>query len=330
VRLALDSLRVGDELLVGAADPEDTGLKIVRSALGDDPRVLFVEAPPGHAGNRKVLALDAMFHRAQHGILVLADSDIRLEREALERLVAPLTASPEVGLATALYRVAAGSSWGRRLEAATIHTEFVCNVLAARALAGAAGLRFALGAANAVRRECVLEMGGFIALSEHLADDYELGRRVALQGRRVELAPCTVEILHTGGLCETLSRLLRWSRTYRVCRPWGYLGTAFTHHGLAAGLALLLVALPRGWHALRLGGALAAWLAARLAAAAAAHRLLRTPLDPCTVLLLPVRDLLGTALFALAWVGRDVTWRGRRFRILPDGRLQAMRPASSA
>ncbi|MCO5165999.1 MAG: glycosyltransferase [Planctomycetes bacterium] len=319
LRAALAALEPGDELLVGAALPRDHALDVARAALGDDPRATVVADATGEGTNRKVLALEALERRARHDVLVLIDSDVRLERATLDALVAPLVDTPATHLSTALYRVDHAGGAGARLEAATVHGEFVLNVAVARALAGE--LRFALGAANALRREALRGIGGFRAFAEHLADDHELGRRLAAAGGRVALAPCVVPIVHASRLRETVARLRRWARTYRACRPWGYLGTGLTHHGVAAAFALALLA----WSPWALGVLLGV-LAVRTTAAAAGHALVGARFGLREALVVPARDLLGTALFVLAWTGSTVRWRGREFVVERDGRLRPLEP----
>lgn len=319
LRAALTALGPDDELLVGAALPRDPALDVARAALGHDPRAAVVAGAVGEGTNRKVLALEALERRARHDVLVQIDSDVRLDRAALDALVLPLVDTPATRLSTALYRIDHAGGPGARLEAATVHGEFALNVVVARALAGE--LRFALGAANALRREALAGLGGYRALAEHLADDHELGRRVAAHGGRVALAPCVVPIVHTSRLGETVARLRRWARTYRACSPWGYLGTAFTHHGVAAALALAVVSRAPGALGVLLGV-----LAVRITAAAAGHALVEARFGVREALAVPVRDLLGTALFALAWTGSTVRWRGREFVVERDGRLRPATP----
>jgi ceramide glucosyltransferase len=318
---ALRALGEGDELILGAADPRDPALETAALVQRGSPdRVVVVSGSTSTATNRKVAALEAMSERARRGVIVLVDSDVRLDRVLLDRLVAP-TAREGVGLSTALYRGVPRGGLASRLEALAINADFVPSVLVARALAGKKGLGFALGAANAVRREALDAIGGFKVLGPILADDHELGRRVTEAGFAVEIAPAVVPIGLSSTLRETLSRLLRWCRTYRVCKPAGYAATIVSHHGIAAALALAIAARFEAWAL----GVLAGIVAWRMATAAVAHvAVAGLAADLASLPLLPLRDLLATALFAWAWTGRSVTWRGRHFRVERDGSLRSL------
>ena len=48
--------------------------------------------------------------------------------------------------------------------------------------------------------------------------------------------------------------------------------------------------------------------------------------DVRSLLLLGLRDLVGSMLFVAAWTGRGVTWRGTRYDVAHDGTLHR-RPA---
>ncbi|MBI3724413.1 glycosyltransferase [bacterium] len=333
----LRSLEPGDELLVGAALAEDPALEIVSELARSLPKapLIVVAGSASRATNRKVAALEALERRASADVLLLVDSDVRLDAGLIEGLVRPL-GQERVGLATALYRgvPAPGAGLAPRLEALTINADFVPSVLVAHFLGG--GMSFALGAANAVRREALEAIGGFASLGEVLADDHELGRRVAAAGFRVKLAPAVVPIVQDSSWKETLARLLRWSRTYRVCRPLGYAATVLSHHGIACSLGAVALALAASaasgaialpvW-ALALAGTV---VLVRLATAGSTHALIAgKEADFASLPLLPLRDILGTALFLLAWTRRTVTWRSRRYRVSRDGTMTALEPVTA-
>jgi ceramide glucosyltransferase len=324
-----EALGPGDELLVGAAWRDDPGIALAREVLGDDERVRIVAGSGWHATNPKVATLVTLERLAAREIIVLVDSDVRLDAALLDGLVSPL-ADPRTGLATALYRGVPSGSLASHLEALSINMDFVPSVLVSHLLVG--GIDFALGAANAARREVLAAIGGIATLGEVLADDHVLGKRVSQAGYRVTIASVCVPIWLDSSLRDTLARLLRWSRTYRACRPGGYAATAISHHGvtcatLALGLAALGVGSVRGAAAL-----LASVLAVRLASGLLAHRLVAgRDADLRSLPLLGLRDLVGSALFMAAWSGRGVTWRGARYDVAADGTLRrrASGPASA-
>jgi ceramide glucosyltransferase len=179
-------------------------------------------------------------------------------------------------------------------------------------------MKFALGATIAVSRTRLAEIGGFEALADWSADDYELGRRIAERGHRVELASTTVE---TYCACGTARQFflhhLRWGVVIRHCRPWGYAGMLFTQ-GLPWSLAAAILA-PSRWVAL---ACLGIPLAARLAMAFSFGAYgLKDPLLRRRWWLIPLRDALGFAIWAAAFFSNQVWWRDAKFYVR-RGRLE--------
>jgi ceramide glucosyltransferase len=202
-------------------------------------------------------------------------------------------------------------------EALGTSTEFQPGVLVARRLQG---VRFGLGAGILIRREALERMGGFPAIADYLADDYMLGSRCAAEGGRLELSAVLAEHrLGSPTIREWTSRQLRWNRGIRVSRPAGYLGLVFTQ-GTAAAVLLLLATggSPLGWLVL------ASIVGIRLSTAwIIGARCLKDPTVERFLWLVPLRDLAGTLLWAAGLVGTRIVWRGQKFRLKKDGRLEA-------
>jgi len=304
------------EIIFGASDPNDLAVASVRRLQTEFPerRIEMVICHNSPGPNVKVTNLAQMVRVAQFDTLIVNDSDIRVERDYLAQVTAPLQ-SERVGLVTCLYRAVAAPTLGSRLEALGISSDFCASVLAARQIEG--GIRFGLGSTLAFRRRELQRIGGFEAIGEYLADDYELGKRIADLGLEVVLAPAIVEtFLPAYSMTAFLRHQLRWARGVRDARLGGYIGLVFTF-----GIAWCLIAL------LLSGGSVAAWaLVAGVLAlrTCMAWYLGNTVLeDRQTISLLwlvPVRDLIGTAVWLASFFGNTVSWRGDRFR-LRKGRL---------
>src|ERR1017187_7826573 len=216
------------ELIFGVSDPADPACEVVRKLQKQYPdraiKLMVCERVLG--ANVKVSNLAQMLPEASHDILLVNDSDIRVAPDYLQQVVAPL-ADTQIGLVTCLYRGAPARTMGSRLEALGISTDFVPGVLSARFLEK--GLHFGLGSTLVFRRHDLASIGGFEAFLDYLADDYELGRRIAASGKRVELSAATVTtFLPAYTLRQFWRHQLRWSRTIRDARPGGYLGLIFT------------------------------------------------------------------------------------------------------
>jgi ceramide glucosyltransferase len=306
------------QLIFGVSDAQDPAAEVVRR--------LQEKYPPRQIGllvcgqvlgtNPKASNLAQMLPVARHEVLFVNDSDVRVPPAYLRRVVAPL-ADDSVGLVTCLYRAVAGRTLGSRLEALSVSTDFVPGVLSARFLEK--GLRFGLGSTLAFRRHDLEKIGGFEGLADYLADDYELGRRMAEMGKRVELSEVVVDtFLPAYSLRQFFEHQMRWSRTIRDARPWGYVGLLLTF-GLPWALVTLAAARGAAWA----WALLAVTLGARLAVAVAAAGVLSDPQWRRDIFLLPLRDLIAPVVWGLSFIGNKILWRGDWF-YLKDGRLTAV------
>jgi len=252
------------QIIFGVSDHNDPAVELVRKLQAKYPSlpIELIVCDRVLGANIKVSNLVQMLPAARHELLLVNDSDIRVPPDYLQKVIAPL-ADASVGLVTCLYRASTfvGSpTLGSRLEALGISTDFVPGVLSARFLEK--GLHFGLGSTLAFRRRDLVAIGGFEALLDYLADDYELGRRIAATGKKVELSAATVTtFLPAYTLRQFFRHQLRWSRTIRDARRWGYAGLIFTF-GLPWALVTLLAARGAAWAWLLFGVTLAARLAA--------------------------------------------------------------------
>ncbi len=265
--------------------------------------------------NYKVCNLINAYPKAKYDIIIVCDSDICVEQEYLREVAAPF-ADPQVGLVTSLYRTSGVHGAASAIEAMGFTSEMVPNVMVALRLEG---LSFALGASMAVRREALEKIGGFAALVDYLADDYQLGNKIHRAGYRIELSDYYVEsVMHRESLGAVLSRQLRWARTMRVSRPGGYFASGITQPFPAACLALLLSV----WSDYGLAACLLLYVVRCLASLIYSRSFLRDGVFPRWLWLLPLRDGFAFATWALAFLGNRVRWRGHLFRLLPGGRIK--------
>jgi ceramide glucosyltransferase len=264
--------------------------------------------------NYKVCNLINAFPKARHEILIVCDSDIRVGERYLREVCAPF-ADPAVGLVTSLYRSSHIPGVATAMEAMGFTAEMVPNVMVAQRLEG---LSFALGASMAVRRKALEDIGGFPALVDYLADDYQLGNKVHLAGWRLLLSDYFVEsIMHRESLRAVLSRQIRWSRTMRASRPGGYFASGITQPFPAALLAVIL----SGFTLWGVAAGTVLYAIRFIAATIFSRSYLKDGLFPRLLWLLPFRDVLAFATWMLAFTGNRVRWRGHLFRLLPGGKI---------
>lgn len=302
------------QIVFGVREAGDPAVAIVHRVMEEHPDLdlALVIDERVHGSNLKVSNVANLCDHARHGLLVIADSDMRVERGYLRAVTAPF-ADPEVGAVTALYKGTAAAGIPSALGALFINDWFLPSVLVAIATAP---LRFCLGATMAVRREALQAIGGFEALASDLADDYLLGRRVAELGYRVALADCVVEnVVEERSFGALFHHVLRWARTVRSVRPAGY-AFSFVTYTVPVSLLFLLLsdASAPGW------SALAAALALRLGLHYQVRRRfgVRGPARPWLV---PACDLLAFAVWAASFLGQRVRWRERDFVVDTEGRL---------
>jgi ceramide glucosyltransferase len=304
------------EIIFGVSDPNDAAIESVKALQREFPdrRIRLVMSPTILGANVKVSNLAQMMTEARYDHIIVNDSDIRVEPDYLQRVIAPLSDS-QTGMVTCLYRGVAAATLGSRLEALGISTDFCAGVLVARQLEG--GIHFGLGSTLVFRRAELERIGGFASIVNHLADDYELGKRIADLGLAVKLSDVVVETyLPAYDVLGFFAHQLRWARGVRDARSGGYFGLAFTFGIL---WALLAVAASRG--ALWSWGTLASTVFLRFAVAlAVGSKVLRDRQVLRYVWMIPLRDLVAVVVWIVSLGGHTVTWRGDQFK-LRDGKL---------
>jgi ceramide glucosyltransferase len=304
------------EIIFGVNDRDDPALALVARLKTEFPGcdIRSLVCPQLLGANVKVSNLAQMVSVAKYDHLVVNDSDIQVSTDYLRQIIAPLQ-NPQVGLVTCLYRGVALSTLGSRLEAVGISTDFSGGVLLAKELEG--GIRFGLGSTLAFRRKDLEGIGGFPALADYLADDYELGKRLAAQSLQIELAPLVVQThLPAYSLRNFFKHQLRWARSVRASRARGYFGLILTM-GIPWALLGLLLTRGANWAWVLLAVA----LAARLCMAAVVGRLvLQDRQIPSLLWLVPLRDVIALLVWVASYAGHKIHWRGDDF-YLKDGKL---------
>ena len=297
------------EVLFSASEADDPALAVIERVIRDHPdRQLRVVVGAPHLGmNSKVNQLCRLVQEARYDLLAISDSDVRVKPDYLRQVAVPF-GDPQVGAVTALFRANVKGGILSDLDALGAAEDFAGTLIARRF----EGMRFTLGTTMATTRSRLAEIGGFEALVDYHADDFELGQRIAAHGYRVELLrqPAWM-VFPRRSLGEFLRHELRWMIGMRNIRPLGHLGMIFTH-GLPWALAAAVAAPSHSLAALFV----AAYLALRLGMAWTIGVWgLKDPVARRGFWLLPLRDALTFLMWLASFASNRIQWRGLEFKV---------------
>jgi ceramide glucosyltransferase len=298
------------EILFNVTDDRDPAIPVIQKLIRDFPSItirLFTGCQQLGA-SQKMNKLVRLAENARHDLLVISDSDIRVEPGYLRAVSLPFQDS-SIGLVTCLYRGLAPSSFAAELEAIGISSDFDAGVLSAWQLGD---IDFALGATMATTKARLTGIGGFAALVNFFCDDYELGNRIAHSGYRVELSPHPVStVFSKQTLAESFRHQLRWNLALRSSRPLGHVGLIVTHGLPWAILAALLAP-----SATISAAYLAAYLLLRgLMAWTVGVWGVRDSLLRRRMWMLPARDAFACVVWLASFFHNRVEWRGSHYTI---------------
>ena len=304
------------QIVFGVENPNDPAIAVVerlRAAYPGKALELVIE-PRAVGSNPKVANLINMSGRIAHDVIVLADSDIRVRRDYLARLVGALERQGGGAVSCPYYGISTGSLWSQ-LAQLTIDSHFLPGVVVGARLKLS---QPCLGSTIALRRSSLSAIGGFEPLADCLADDYVLGELLRERGEPVSVLSFAVgHVCAESSIVELWRHELRWALTIRTVDPLGYLGWTVSH---AFPLALIAWLLGGSWPAIVLA---VAALVCRAVLISATERGYGLPPHPYW--LIPVRDLLSFAVFVAGFVARDVSWRGHHYELMSEGILKSDR-----
>ena len=303
------------EILFAVNDDVDPAVPLIRRIISDFPqrKIRLLVGAEQLGANRKVNKLARLAREAQNQVLVLTDGDVRVGPRFLREVVAPL-ADRKTGAVTSFYRGIAEKNLGAQIEAVGASSDFFAGVL----MAGwTEGITFALGASIATTKEWLAKMGGFEAIADALADDYELGHRIAKAGGEVVLSREAVWTMYPAQTLRSFwEHQVRWARTVRLCRPLSYIGLLFTQ-GLPWALLAALVA-PAKWIA---GIFLLAYVILRFAMAwtvgvwGVGDEVLRR-----MIWLVPLRDAIHFVIWLASFGSNHIRWGNVKY-VIRTGRM---------
>lgn len=308
------------QILCGVADESDPVCGIVRELLMEfpkaDARLLVCGQVLG--ANGKVSTLQQLEPHIRHPLIMISDADVEVGADFAAG-IAPLLDAPGTGLVNCFYHLSNPVTPAMQWEAVAINADFWSQVLQARSLGP---IDFALGAVMSLPASMLRQIGGFASLADYLADDYELGRSVARAGGRIELTGTVVDCREApAGWGEVWRHQLRWARTIRICRPGPYFFSILNNATLWP-LLWLLAARDKA-------AALFFLVALLFRIASATHqqrRLTQSWRHWVWCWMPPVKDLLDALIWAAAFGGNRVEWRGEEYQVLTGGKMLKIKP----
>ncbi|MDZ7954975.1 bacteriohopanetetrol glucosamine biosynthesis glycosyltransferase HpnI [Nostoc sp. DedQUE09] len=304
------------QIIFAVRNSQDPCIEVVEKIIQNFSNldILLIVSDRVIGTNLKVSNLANAATKAKYEILVLADSDIRVGTDYLQRVIQPLQ-DESVGVVTCMYR-SLTQGWMSILEAINTTTEFHAAVLVSNIKEN--GIKYAFGCTIAIPKKVLEAIGGFEAIADYLADDFQLGYLPVQAGYKVVLSDYIVEHLHKSNtLIDVIKRQIRWAFCKRVSRPWGYLGLIFTY-GVVTSLLLLIATNGSilGWLGLCI-----CWVARLMMAWVVGTISLRDPIVKKFLWLVPGCDLLSFFIWCFGFIGNTIEWRGQQLNLTKDGKL---------
>jgi ceramide glucosyltransferase len=306
------------EVILGFNKPEQAEMDAVKRTVEPiscrNIRVVSSEIELG--ANSKVSNLQGMLDDTRNELIALSDSDMRVDKDYLKTIVSEYQGSNDVGMVTCLYKISDPRCVGTAFESLSITLDFLPSVLVAERFEG---VSFGLGASMLFSKKTLDEIGGFKSVADYIADDYQIGNRIAKKGLKIVLSKYIIEnVAGCMSMREYFLHQLRWARTVRVCRPAGYFGSGISHIIPFAAMLLMIM----GIDAISLA-VLGLVLALRIGVAALVYgKVIKTRAWLKWLVLLPVKDIASFIIWIGAFIGSKVSWRGSVYKILADGRIR--------
>jgi len=307
------------QIIFCVRSPTDPSIELVEKLIVHFPEIDISLVVKDHilGANLKISNLANAVTAAKHDILLIADSDIRVSSNYLQTVIQPLQ-DRKVGVVTCLYRSTA-QGIATILEAICTATDFQPSILVVNELDG---IKFALGSTIVIRKTTLARIGGFPAVANYLADDYQLGYLTTQLGEKVVLSNYIVEHgLGYSSLLDSINRQIRWARCVRVSRPWGYVGLVFTF-GTISSLLLLITS----------SGSIFAFLIFSITllmrlimAWVVGVKVLNDPVTKKFFWLIPLADIVRFIIWCFGFVGNSIEWRGTKFKLVKNDKLEIIR-----
>jgi ceramide glucosyltransferase len=293
------------EIVFGVESPEDPAAPVARALIARHPerRARLVVHKGVGGANPKVRNLRGMVSHAEHDLVLVSDSNIRVPPHYLSELAREYAQGERVGLVTNLVRGVADDGFGGALSS----VELAGFCAAGAAMPTLLGEALVIGKSMLFSKSALERLGGFESVANVLAEDYVIGKMFQHAGYEVRVAPTVIDNVTTATTLRAhFDRNRRWAMLRWRIRPFAYFLEPVTSPLLILPLAWALMgSIALGWAALLLVVRdVGQWI------------LLSGPRRAWVPLVLsPIRELSALAVWFSAPFRRHVAWRGHRVRL---------------
>lgn len=317
------------QIVFGVYSADDPVCAIVRELIGRHQKVeaQLVICPQTAGANAKVSTLIQLQAEAKYEVIAISDADVHAPPDFFTQAVAPL-ADAKVGLVNCFYRLPSPSGWrlafdpnaqAMRTEAFAVNCDFWSQVLQARSLKP---LDFAMGAVMITTQTRLHQIGAFESLADYLADDYQLGNRIAKADGEIAISSIVVDCRTPATTArEVWNHQLRWARTIRASQPLPYFFSILNNSTLWVFLWIVLCQPTRVAVIL-----LILYATIRLLGSLKLERDFTGQWRASSLCFAVMHDLVRPLVWACAFLGNTIVWRGRKYRVLQGGKLAALQP----
>ncbi len=305
------------EIIFSVANPQDPATGLINDLIAKYPQVKArLICGEVHTGvNPKVNNLVRSYESSRYPLLLISDSNVRVSRDYLKRLVAHL--DPAVGLVTSLVTGTHAQGLGGKLERTFLNSFYARGML----IADAAGKQCATGKSMLFMKSVAERFGGIKVLGRYLAEDFMFGEAIQHLGLKVVIAKDPVrQIIGNHGVRQFWNRHVRWGRIRKTQAPLAFaiepwLGCFAS--GLVGSAAFSSLT----------GLTFSAFMAIHLLIWATSDYLIARRLEKSSPYAFApiwlIRELLALPLWLHTASGNQVAWRGNQFTLKAGGLLES-------
>jgi ceramide glucosyltransferase len=308
------------EIICCVAEMDDPARQVAERLVAKYPHIdaCVVVGNPGVCINPKINNLSKGYNMAKYDYILISDSNVLFEADTLSKMVA-LLEMPNVGLVHQLPTGIDCQSFGAELESAYLGTQHARMYL----VANAAGVNCVVGKSMLFRKTDLDKCGGIENFGKFLAEDYFIGKAIKDLHLKHVVAPDPIhQPMGVTPFLDFARRRIRWTRLRKNIFP----ATAFLEplsESLVPGLlgcygASLLLNIPPLvfliFHYM-------IWLSCDLITVYLLYnKQMYTKLHKF-LLAWFIRELLFFPLYFCAIFGSTVGWRGNKFKLQKQGRI---------